>query len=349
MEMRAILEKLARARHLTAGEMEGLMEAIMEGRATPAQMGAALMGLRAKGESVEEMAAAARVMRRHALRIPYVPPRGEPLLDTCGTGGDGSNTFNVSTAAALVAAAGGVKVAKHGNRSISSRSGSADCLEALGVAITLPPAQVARCIEEVGIGFLFAPSLHPAMRHAIGPRRELGIRTIFNLLGPLTNPAGATVQLMGVYDPALTGPVAQVLGRLGVERAWVVHGHGGMDELSLTGPTTVASLEDGKVEELTITPEEVGLSRCRPEELLGGDARRNGEIILEIFQGRSGPKADMVALNAGAALYLSGRAPDPAHGVEMAREIISQGRAMERLRALQELSQRLAREGKEAG
>ncbi len=342
MEMKSILERLAQGRDLGRAEMEWVMEQIMTGRATAAQIGALLMGLRQKGETVEEIAAAAREMRRHAVKIPYSPPSGEPLLDTCGTGGDGSGTFNVSTASAFVAAAAGIRVAKHGNRSISSRSGSADCLEALGIAITLGPEEVARCIEEVGIGFLFAPSLHPAMKHAIGPRRELGIRTVFNLLGPLTNPAGATVQLMGLYHPSLTRPVAEVLALLGVERAWVVHGHGGMDELSLLGPTQVAALDRGEVEELTVRPEDVGLSLCSADDLRGGDAQVNAESILSIFRGEGGPKADMVALNGGAAIYLCGKAGSLAQGVEKAREIMASGQALKRLHALRELSNRLA-------
>ncbi len=344
MEIREILERLAQGKDLNRGEMEWIMGRIMSGEVTGAQTGAVLMGLRQKGETVEEIAAAASVMRENAVKIPYSPPQGTPLLDTCGTGGDGTGTFNVSTATAFVAAAAGIKVAKHGNRSISSRSGSADCLEALGVSLSLSPRQVAQCIEEVGIGFLFAPSLHPAMKHAIGPRRELGIRTIFNVLGPLTNPASASVQLMGVYSPALTRPLAEVLGLLGLERGWVVHGHGGMDELSLTGPSTVASLEEGRVEELEVTPEEAGLKPCAPSDLRGGTADENAEIIRKMFKGETGPKTDMVALNSGAALYLCGRAGSLKEGVEAALEIMASGRALECLENLMEITSRLARE-----
>ncbi len=332
------INQLVQGRDLKESEIISVMTEIMDGRATSAQIGAFLIALRMKGETPEEIAGAARVMRRKAIAVPVNLGKDEVLVDTCGTGGDGAGTFNVSTTAAFVVAGAGCKVAKHGNRSVSSRSGSADVLEALGVNLSLSPEGVAQCIEETGIGFLFAPGLHPAMKYAIGPRREIGVRSIFNLLGPLTNPAGANVQLMGVYDPDLTTILAEVLGRLGTLRAWVVHGEGGLDELSLLGPTVVAEWNGGQVSQLVITPEDAGLEPCSPEDLKGGGPKDNAQITLDILSGRKGPKRDMVVLNAGAAIFLAGKAPSLRAGIELAQETIDSGRAMNKLEALKTAS-----------
>ena len=328
------IARLADKKDLSEAGIHAVMEGIMAGEATPAQIGAILAGLRIKGETVEEITGAAKAMRKNALAVSVKLAPGEHLVDTCGTGGDSSNTFNISTAAAFVAAGAGVKVAKHGNRSVSSRSGSADCLEALGVNLAVSKEAVARMIEEIGIGFLFAPAMHPAMKHVIGPRRELGIRTIFNILGPLTNPAGADIQLMGVYDPCLTRCLAEVLGRLGAFRAWVVHGAGGLDELSLTGETDVSEWDGMRVSSFKIRPEDAGLKPCKPDELKGGDARENAEMLRGILAGEMGPKRDMVVLNAGAAIYLAGRAQDLKSGVIKAQESIDSGRALAVLRSV---------------
>ncbi len=330
---KAISDVVSR-KDLSQAEISSVMEIIMEGEATPAQIGALLTGLRMKGETVDEIAGAAKVMREKAVRIHVNLSHGEPLVDTCGTGGDGAQTFNVSTTAAFVVAGAGVKVAKHGNRSVSSRSGSADVLEALGVNLALSPEDVARAVETIGMGFMFAPALHPAMKYAIGPRREIGIRTIFNVLGPLTNPAWANVQLLGVYDPMLTRPLAEVLGRLGSKRAWVVHGEGGLDELSLLGKSVVAQWDKNEVKEFVIRPEDAGLKPCKVEDLKGGDAEENARILKDIISGEKGPKRDMVLLNAGAAIYLADRAKSLREGVLLAAESIDSMEAMKRLEAL---------------
>ncbi len=332
------ISQLVEGKDLSEADITAVMSQIMQGEATPAQIGAFLIGLRMKGETPEEITGAARVMRDKAIKIPVQTTEDEPLVDTCGTGGDGTGTFNVSTTVAFVVAGAGVKVAKHGNRSVSSKSGSADVLEALGVDLTLSPERVGEAIREIGIGFLFAPSLHPAMKYAIGPRRELGVRTIFNVLGPLTNPAGANVQLLGVYARELTTILAEVLGRLGSRRAWVVHGEGGLDELSLLGETAVSEWDGDKVSEFSVRPEEVGLSPCRPEDLKGGSPEDNARIIQEILSGEKGPKRDMVLLNAGAALYLSGIADSLRKGMELAARSIDSGEAMKKLEALKNFS-----------
>jgi len=340
--IQAAINKAVGGSHLSQGEMMGVMDQVMEGRATPAQIGALLIALRMKGECVAEIAGAARVMRDKCLRVPVGLAPGQALVDTCGTGGDGAMSFNISTTAALVVAGAGVKVAKHGNRSVSSRCGSADLLEALGVNLDLGPEQVGACIDQVGIGFLFAPALHLAMRHAIGPRRELGLRTIFNLLGPLTNPAGATAQVVGVYDPALVEPLAQVLGELGLLSAYVVHGPGGLDELASTGPNLVARLVGGRVETLTLTPEDLGLARGAAEELAGGDPAENARKTLAVLRGQPGAARDTVLINAAAALAAAGAAPDLAQGLALAARSIDSGAALARLTALRELSHALA-------
>jgi anthranilate phosphoribosyltransferase len=272
--------------------------------------------------------------------------KGEILMDTCGTGGDGSGTFNVSTASAFVVAGAGVVVAKHGNRSISSKCGSADVLEAAGVALDLNPEQVGRCIREIGIGFLFAPVLHGAMKYAIGPRREIGIRTIFNILGPLTNPAGANVQVIGVFDRKLTEPLANVLGKLGTKRALVVHGEGGLDELTVTGPTRISELKNGKVASYMITPQEMGLPTAMLVELRGGETAAESAVQLRsVLLGTPGPKRDMVLLNSGAALMVAGLAEDVQGGVKLAAEIIDSGKAAQKLEQLVAFSKKLKAEG----
>lgn len=300
--LKPFLNKLIHHETLTAAEAEEAMTIIMTGQATPAQIGGYLVALRMKGETVDEIVGSARAMRAQASRVPYQAD-GTPLLDTAGTGGDGAHTFNISTAAAFVIAGAGRRVAKHGNRAASSQCGSADVLAALGVNIELTPEQVAACIEQVGIGFMFAPRFHPAMKHAIGPRRELGQRTIFNLLGPLTNPAGATHQLIGVYDAALTDPIAEVLGELGGQAAYVVHGHGGLDELSTGGPNRISHLHDGRVDTFTLDAAELGLRRADPELLRGGEPAQNAAMLRDLLAGvDDSPRRDVVLLNSAAAL-----------------------------------------------
>ena len=318
---------------LSEEEMVGVMNEIMGNQATPAQIGAFITGLRMKGETIEEISGAARVMRKKATRVDGGDH--DVLVDTCGTGGDGSGTFNVSTAAAFVVAGAGLPVAKHGNRSISSHCGSADVLEALGVNLNLDAEAVGRSVREIGIGFLFAPMLHGAMKYAIGPRREIGIRTVFNVLGPLTNPAGANVQVMGVYDAELTEKLAEVLGRLGSRRALVVCGQGNLDELTVTGETKVSEWKDGAVSTYTVTPEEVGLERATLADLKGGaTAAESAEQLRQVLSGIEGPKLDMVILNAGAALMAAGQVVDLKAGVARAREVVASGAALAKLEAL---------------
>lgn len=311
------------------------MDQIMSGQATDAQIGAFLVALRIKGETVDEIAGCAEVMREKATPIATTRP---DLIDTCGTGGDDSGTFNISTAVAFVACGAGLAVAKHGNRSISSHCGSADVLAALGVNVEASPEKVGECIDEVGIGFLFAVALHGAMKHAIGPRRELATRTVFNVLGPLTNPAGAKRQLIGVYDGALTEALAGVLGQLGSERALVVHGSDGLDEITLTGPTQVSELRDGRVSTRQIDPRDFGLQLAPAEALQGGDAAYNARILREVLDGREGPRRDVVLLNAAAAIAVGGRAEDTTAGLELARASIDSGRARQALDRLVEVS-----------
>jgi anthranilate phosphoribosyltransferase len=339
MSIKEAIAKVMDRQDLTEVEAEAAMTQIMEGQATPAQIGAFLTALRMKGESVSEIAGCARAMRRSA--VPVHPRRAGLVVDTCGTGGDGAGTFNISTTAALVVAGAGQPVAKHGNRSVSSRCGSADVLEALGVNLDLPPARVAACVDEVGIGFLFAPKLHPAMKHVVGPRRELGVRTIFNLLGPLTNPAGAQAQVMGVYDPALTEPLAHVLGALGGVAAFVVHGAGGLDELTTTGPNRVSALRNGQVETITLDPADLGFSRACPSELRGGSAEENATITREILSGTlDGARRDVVVLNAAAALVAGGRSKTLREGIRLANHSLDSGAALRTLEHLIEFSNR---------
>lgn len=332
--IREAIAKVVGGTHLTEAEMVGVMQEIMGGEATPAQIGAFITALRIKGETVDEITGAARVMRDKATKV-ETRVAGDILVDTCGTGGDASGTFNVSTTAAFVVAGAGIPVAKHGNRAMSSTCGSADVLEALGVNLTLAPDQIGQAIREVGIGFMFAPALHGAMKYAIGPRREIGIRTIFNVLGPLTNPAGANVQVMGVYDPRLVEPLAQVLGKLGAKRALVVCGAGNLDEITITGETLVAEYHAGSVTTYTITPEQCGLTRATLADIRGGaSAAEAAALLREVLRGTPGPRLDMVLLNAGAAIMAAGKAVDLPAGVAVARQVIESGAALAKLEAL---------------
>jgi anthranilate phosphoribosyltransferase len=336
-----LMNRVVAGRDLDAEAMRGAMRAIMTGEATPAQIGGFLVALRMKGETVAEIAAAAAVMRELATPVPVDPAYADELVDTCGTGGDRSGLFNVSTAAAFVVAAGGGRVAKHGNRSISGRSGSADVLEAAGVALDTGPEAVAECIRALGVGFMFAPGYHGAMKHAIGPRRELGVRTIFNIIGPLTNPAGARNQVLGVFNGHLTEPLARVLHKLGSRHVLVVHGEDGLDELSINAPTRVAELRDGEITTYTLAPEDVGLERGSLDALRVDDAKQSLALIRQVLAGEHGIARDMVALNAGAALYVSGHADSIAAGVARAGEVLDSGEAGKRLAALAELTQKL--------
>jgi anthranilate phosphoribosyltransferase len=323
------IKALVGRRDLSPKEVEAAMDAILSGQATPAQIAAFVVALRMKGESSAEIAAAARTLRKHC--EPIRPEVQGPLLDTCGTGGDGLHTFNISTAAAIVAAACGVSVAKHGNRAVSSKAGSADVLEALGVRIDLPTDAVRRCIEEVGIGFLFAPSHHAAMRHAAPIRRELGIRTLFNLLGPLSNPASATHQVVGVFDSDRVEQLARALGTLGLEAAWVVHGQGGLDEVSPSGPTRVAELRNGRVRAFEVSPSDFGVDAVPLEALRGGDASENADIIRRVLRGERGAPRVAVLVNAAAALCVTGVETTPNAGAERAAEALDSGAAEELL------------------
>jgi anthranilate phosphoribosyltransferase len=328
-EFKALLAQVAQGRALSESEAEAAFDIIMSGDATPSQMGGFLMALRVRGETVEEIAGAARIMRAKA--VPVDAPPG--TIDTCGTGGDSSGSFNISTASALVVAGCGVPVAKHGNRALSSRSGSADVLTALGVNIDADLTVVRQCLWEIGIGFLMAPRHHSATRHVAPTRVELGTRTIFNLLGPLSSPAGARRQLVGVFAPEWVRPIAEVLGRLGAERAWVVHGEG-LDELTTTGATTVAAIEGGKVEVFEVAPEEVGLKRARLEDIRGGEPQHNARLMRELLAGAGGSLRDVVLLNSGAALVIAGRAPALEHGIELAARSLDSGSAQHVLEQL---------------
>jgi anthranilate phosphoribosyltransferase len=331
----SLIEKLQRRQDLSVDEAAAAMEEIMEGRAQPAQIAGLLIALAMKGERPSEVVGLARTMRTRATRLSR--PYGD-VFDTCGTGGDRAHTFNVSTVAALVVAACGVAVAKHGNRSVSSRCGSADLFEALGVNIGAPPEVVERCLADGGIAFFFAPTFHPSMRHAAPARRDLGVRTAFNLLGPLTNPAGAARQLVGVPRPELTELVARSLGLLGSTRAWVVHGADGLDEISTTGYTKVSEYRDGAVNTFYIHPADVGLPKAAPEALRGGDAAENAQIARAVLDGASGPARDIVLLNAGASLLIAGAAPSIDDGIRQAAAALDSGAAARKLQRLTELS-----------
>jgi anthranilate phosphoribosyltransferase len=330
------IAELMEGRDLSQEAARDVMRSIMDGEATPGQIGAFLVALRIKGETADEIAGCAEAMREHVL---VVRPARTDLVDTAGTGGDGARTFNISTAAALVAAAAGAAVAKHGNRAVSSSSGSADVLEALGFNLELAPETIARSIDELGFGFLFAPTHHPAMRHAAPVRRELATRTVFNVLGPLTNPAGARAQVVGVYAAELVPTIAEVLARLDADRAFVVHGAGGVDELSPAGPNLVCEVADGQVRRREIDPLDFGIERCSAEDLRGGGPAENADTIRRIFSGADGGKRDAVLLNAAGAIAAGGLARDLAEGVGLAREAIDSGAAGERLDALIAFSQ----------
>jgi anthranilate phosphoribosyltransferase len=337
--LRETLKKAAAGEALSAGEAERALEEIMEGAANPAVTAALLTALRVRGESVGEIVGFARAMRRFAQKVEA--PEG--VVDTCGTGGDAKGTINISTAAAFVARGVGVTIAKHGNRAATSQAGSADVLEALGAEIGLEPREVGRCIEEVGIGFMFARSHHPAMRHVVPVRAELPFRTIFNLLGPLTNPAGAERQLVGVFDGDYVRPVAEALNDLGAQKALVVHGADGLDEITVTGPTLVAEVSDGSITEYKISPEQFGFSRHDPGGLLGGDAHLNARILKDVLSGEEeGAARDVILLNAGAAVYVSGRAKTLEEAVRLAREAIESGAATGALESFVRATRRLA-------
>jgi len=331
--MKEYLEQLIDGHDLSEAQAETMMTHIMSGDYTPAQIAGLLIALRIKGETVDEITGCARVMRDKATRV-FV--EGKDLLDTCGTGGDGGTTFNVSTTASIIAAASGMSIAKHGNRSVSSQCGSADVLEGLGIKIEMSSDAVADCINQVGIGFMFAPAFHQAMKYAITPRRELKTRTIFNILGPLTNPAHANHQIVGVFDASLLVMFAEVLKRLGTKRALVVHGYDHMDEISLCHQTNICELKaDGSIETYTIAPEDFGLSRAKPEDVAGGSCEENVKIIVDILNGEKSAKRDLVCLNAGAALYVSGKAQSIKEGVTFAGELIDSGKAMNTLKKWQ--------------
>jgi len=333
--LKEAIQKLVEGKNLCEDEIIAALNCIMEGNATPAQIGSFITALRIKGETIEEITGCAKVMREKADRITL---EKDYFIDIVGTGGDCSYTFNISTAAAFVTAAGGVTVAKHGNRSVASKSGSADVLESLGVNIALEPQKVKECIDRIGIGFMFAQTFHKSMKHAAGPRRELGIRTIFNILGPLTNPASAKGQLLGVFSDKLTEPLAHVLHNLGVEKAMVVYGMDGMDEISLSAHTKVSELKDGKVTTYYLNPEDYGMKLVSKEELVGGDSKENAKIILSILNGERGPKRDIVVLNAAAALYVGKAVENIRDGIALAEELIDSGKALEKLNELKEYS-----------
>jgi anthranilate phosphoribosyltransferase len=335
MNIREAIEKLVNRVNLSEEEAISVMNEIMTGEATPLQVASFLTALRMKGETVEEITGAARVMREKAHRVKV---ESKTVLDTCGTGGDQKGTFNISTTCAFVVAGAGIPVAKHGNRSVSSQSGSADVLGALGVKVDAPKEAVEACIDKIGIGFLFAPLLHEAMKYAVQPRRDIGIRTIFNLLGPLTNPAMATHQLMGLYSGQLVGVIAHVLKNLGSVRAMVVHGIEGLDEISLCGPTKVAELRDGQVKEYVIEPEAVGLERRRMEDLRGGSSEDSANLVRGVLRGKKGAPRDVVLFNSAAALYVGGKALSVEEGMHLAAESIDSGKAQEKLERLVQMT-----------
>ena len=329
--LKSYLAQVVAGKNLSRDQAREAMEGIMRGEASPEQIAGLLVGLRMKGETVDEIVGCAEAMRYAATRVSLGV---DQLVDTAGTGGDGAGTFNISTAAALVAAGAGVPIAKHGNRAVSSSCGSADVLEALGVTLVAEPARLARCMASAGVVFLFAPLQHPAMKHAIGPRRELGLRSIFNLLGPLTNPAGARRQLLGVYDSSLMVPLARALGELGNERAMVVHGADGLDELSTTGPSEVAEWNGEEVARYRLDPTDLGLQRVEIEALRGGTPDHNAKLLRRVLAGEPGPARDVVAFNAAAAILVGGGVPNLAAGLDAAKQALDDGRAQAALDAL---------------
>lgn len=331
-----LIDKLGRREDLTMEESAGAMEIVMRGQAAPAQLGGFLVALAMKGERAPELVGFARTMRAHAVRLPTTHV---DTIDTCGTGGDGSQSFNVSTAAAIVLAACDVRVAKHGNRAVSSRCGSADVLEALGVQVSASPSVAARCLDEVGLAFLFAPTFHPATRHAAQTRKQLGVRTAFNLLGPLTNPAAPRYQIVGVPRSELTELLARALLALGAARAWVVHGADGLDEISTTGHTKISQCADGTVRTFYVHPADFGMTKAPVSALQGGDAATNAETLRALLRGEPGPVRDVVLLNAGAALFVAGRAESVRAGIELAAPAVDTGRAAYVLERLVAISQ----------
>jgi anthranilate phosphoribosyltransferase len=328
---------LVQKMNLSEEEMVRAMNDIMEGRATDAQVASFLTALRIKGETVEEITGAARVMREKSAKI----KSPDYTVDTCGTGGDLANTFNISTTAAIVVSACGVPVAKHGNRSVSSRSGSADLLEALGVKIDLEPGKVEKCLDATGFGFMFAPLFHPAMKYAVGPRKEMGIRTVFNILGPLTNPADAKRQVLGVFTDKLTGTMSDVLNNLGIVHAFIVHGEDGLDEITNTAKTKISELKDGRTDTYYLTPEDLGFKRAQSEELTGGTAEENAAITLNILKGEKGPKRDITIMNASAALLTAEKAKSYSDAIEIATQAIDSGEALKKLEEIKVASNRL--------
>ena len=335
--IRDAIEKLIRGADLSQEEAAQVMEEIMTGEATPAQFGAFVIGLRLKGETVDEMTGLAAVMRDKSLRVDF----SGPSVDTCGTGGDNLGTFNISTVAAFVVAGAGIAVAKHGNRAMTSKSGSADVLEKQGIKIDLGPEGVKQCMEEVGIGFMFAPRFHPAMKFAVQPRREIGVRTVFNILGPLTNPAGAEAQVLGVPTDSVGEKMVQVLQRLGSERAIVVHAEDGLDEISLNSNTNVWELKDRSIKHYTIGPDDLGLAPASLQSLAGGSVEENADTMTEVLKGASGPRRDVVVANAAGGIVAGGKAADLREGVQLAQGSIDSGRALEKLELLREVSQGL--------
>lgn len=333
------INSLIEGKDLSEKEMVAAMRDIMEGKATDAQIASFLTALRIKGETVDEITGAAKVMREKVAKI----KAPEYTVDTCGTGGDMSHTFNISTTTAIVVAACGCSVAKHGNRSVSSSCGSADVLETLGIKIDLEPAKVEECLKTTGFGFMFAPLFHPAMKYAIGPRKELGVRTVFNILGPLTNPAGAKRQVMGVFSDTLTEPLAEVLGNLGAKHAFVVHGEDGLDEITTTDRTRISELKDGKVNTYSISPEELGVEKAVKKDLVGGNAEENAKITIDILEGEKGPKRDIVLLNVAAALIAGDKAGDFNEGIKKASEALDSGAARDKLEEVKRVSIELYR------
>ncbi|MGM0501686.1 MAG: anthranilate phosphoribosyltransferase [Bacillota bacterium] len=333
--MRREISKVIAGQDLSVEESQQMMDMIMSGEATDAQIAGYITALRMKGETISEITGAAQVMRQKAAPI---KTNQDKLIDIVGTGGDKLDTFNISTTTAFVVAGAGMPIAKHGNRSVSSKSGSADVLEKLGVNLDITPDQVGECIDKIGIGFLYAPTFHRAMKYAIGPRKEIGVRTIFNLLGPLTNPAKAQIQLLGVYDPDLTEPIAHALNNLNVESAFVVHGLVGLDELSTVGETKISRLKNGEVETYYLNPADIGLKEATKEDISGGGPEENAQIARDILSGKQGPKRDIVLLNAAAALAAAGKVNDLKSGVQLAAEVIDQGLALEKLEQLIKVS-----------
>ncbi|MEW6102986.1 MAG: anthranilate phosphoribosyltransferase [bacterium] len=330
------ISKIALQENLTQEEAYNVMGEIMDGKCTDSQIASYITALRMKGETIDEIAGSCKAMRERSVKI---EAKSDIILDTCGTGGDSLHLFNISTISAFVVAGCGVVVAKHGNRSVSSQCGSADLLLGLGVNINIPKEGIERCLKEIGIGFLFAPALHPAMKYAIGPRREIGIRTIFNILGPLTNPAGARYQMLGVYDEALCETLAYVLKELKTISAIVLHGRDGSDEASISAPTKITELYEGKIRSYTIAPEEFGIKRVNISEIKGGDSKKNVKIALEILKGNKGPKMDIILLNSAIALFVTRKASSIKEGIEMARKSILSGSALRKLEGLRKISQ----------